>query len=247
MFEPIPSTSVSVDFWRIKRTDEINQTTVAAALASGARVVRSDNNLSGIPNSGTLLAVSAPYVNSASSKVEGVDLDFRHRMNLGGSNRLVFETRWTRLNKFERIEADGTVINWAGTHGNCDVTNCIGTPKDRVNVVLTFDSGPFTVSGLMNWRSSIKNVFSEGEECASHFANEEEAPNGCRIASFYTVDLSARYRLLKNLEIFGSVQNLFDRVAPLDPTTYGAVNFNPLDISGAIGRYYTVGLKYTFK
>jgi iron complex outermembrane receptor protein len=247
IWEPIQSTSISVDFFRIKRKDEINQTTVAAALASGANVVRGDNNLPGIPNSGGLLAVSAPYVNSASSKVEGVDLDFRHRMNLGGGNRLTFETRWTRLNKFERTELDGTVFEWAGTHGNCDVTNCIGTPKDRINVVLSLDSGPFTVSALANYRGSMKNVYSEGEECATHFENGDEAPNGCRIASFTTVDLSARWRVLKNLEVFGTVQNLFDRVAPFDPTTYGALNFNPLDISGAIGRYYTVGLKYTFK
>jgi len=247
VWEPVQSTSVSVDFWRIKRTDEINQTTIAAALAAGANVVRADNNLAGIPNSGTLLAVSAPYVNSASSKVEGVDLDFRHRMNLGGGNRLTFETRWTRLNKFQRIEADGTMFEWAGTHGNCDVTNCIGTPKDRINVVLSLDSGPFTVSALANYRGSIKNVYAEGEECATHFEDGSEAPNGCRIASFTTVDLSARWRAWKNLEVFGTIQNLFDKKPPLDPTTYGSINFNPLDISGAIGRYFTVGLKYTFK
>jgi iron complex outermembrane receptor protein len=50
----------------------------------------------------------------------------------------------------------------------------------------------------------------------------------------------------KNVELFGSIQNLFDRVAPLDPQTYGAVNFNPMHVSGAVGRYYTVGLKYRF-
>jgi iron complex outermembrane receptor protein len=247
VFEPFQSTSISVDFWQIKRTDEINQTSVAAALAANTAVVRSDDNLPGRPGTGTLLAVSAPYVNSNSSKVEGVDLDFRHRMNLGGGGRLTFETRWTRLNKFQRTESDGTTFEWAGTHGNCDVTNCVGTPKDRVNVVLAFDAGPLTVTGLANYRGSIKNVYAEGEECATHFANGDEAPNGCRIASFTSVDLSLRYRFLKNLEVFGTVQNLFDRVAPFDPTTYGALSFNPLDVSGAIGRYYTVGLKYAFK
>ena len=69
----------------------------------------------------------------------------------------------------------------------------------------------------------------------------------CEIASFYTTDLSLRWRGIRNLEIFGSIQNVFDRVAPLDPLTYGAVSFNPLDISGAVGRYYSLGLKYTFK
>ena len=246
IWEPWQSTSLSVDFWRIKRKDEINQTTVAAALAAGTSVVRSDNNLAGIPNSGTLLAVSAPYVNSAQSIVEGTDVDFRHRMNFS-FGRVSFSTVWTHMSKFERTEQDGTKFEWAGTHGNCDVTNCIGTPKDRVNVTLALDSGPFTISGLVNYRGPLDNVFSKGEDCAYTFANGEPAPYGCRIASFTTMDLSARYRFGKGFEVFGTIQNLFDRNPPFDPTTYGAISFNPLDVSGAIGRYYTVGLKYTFK
>ncbi|MEZ0469085.1 hypothetical protein [Luteimonas salinilitoris] len=42
------------------------------------------------------------------------------------------------------------------------------------------------------------------------------------------------------------MQNVTDRVAPLDPTTYGALNYNPLDFSGAMGRYFTLGVRYTF-
>ncbi|HEY8238924.1 MAG TPA: TonB-dependent receptor, partial [Candidatus Limnocylindrales bacterium] len=44
IWEPLQSTSFSMDFWRIKRTDEINQTTVGAALAAGTNVVRGDDN-----------------------------------------------------------------------------------------------------------------------------------------------------------------------------------------------------------
>jgi iron complex outermembrane receptor protein len=236
-----------MDFWRIKRTDEINQTTIAAALAAGTNVVRGDDNLPGIPNSGTLLAVSAPYVNSASSKVEGVDVDVRHRFNLGANGRLNAGLRWTRLNKFERTEADGTKFEWAGTHGNCDVTNCIGTPKDKVNVTLNWDSGPFSVGLAWYWRSAIDNVYAEGETCAYSFNDGSDAPGGCKIGAFHTTDLSGRWRISRNFEVFGTVQNLFDREPPFDPTTYGAVSFNPMDISGAIGRYYTIGVKYSFK
>ena len=41
-------------------------------------------------------------------------------------------------------------------------------------------------------------------------------------------------------------ENLADRIAPLDAFTYGAINYNPMHSSGAIGRYFTVGVKYTF-
>jgi iron complex outermembrane receptor protein len=46
--------------------------------------------------------------------------------------------------------------------------------------------------------------------------------------------------------LFASIQNVFDRVPPFDPLTYGAIGYNPLDHSGAVGRFFTVGAKYTF-
>ena len=61
------------------------------------------------------------------------------------------------------------------------------------------------------------------------------------------MDLTGRWNATKSLQIYGSIQNLFDRVAPLDTVTYGGINYNPMDSSGAMGRYYSVGLKYTFK
>jgi iron complex outermembrane receptor protein len=60
------------------------------------------------------------------------------------------------------------------------------------------------------------------------------------------VDLNVRWKVFKDTEIFGSVINLFDKVAPLDPTTYGAVSYNPLDYSGAVGRFFNIGLKHKF-
>ena len=82
--------------------------------------------------------------------------------------------------------------------------------------------------------------------CASHFADGADAPTGCKLASFTTFDLVARWKPLPELEVYGSVQNLFDKVAPLDPLTYGAQAYNPLDYEGARGRYFTVGARYTF-
>ena len=35
--------------------------------------------------------------------------------------------------------------------------------------------------------------------------------------------------------MFGSIENLFDKIAPHDPLTYGAQSYNPLDFQGAFG------------
>ncbi len=248
VWDPFPTTSLALDFWKIKRTNEINQMTVGQAVAGGGTVTRADNNLPGIPNSGTLLAVSAPYLNSASTTTDGVDVDFRQGLNLAEYGKLTFDLRWTHIHSQKRVEPDGTTFEFAGTHGNCDVTNCMGTPKDRVNASLTWDVSDWRWAALFNYRGYIKNVAFYGGDaaCANSFADGTDAPPGCKLNSFYTVDLSFRWRAHKSMEIFGSIQNLFDKVAPLDPLTYGAISYNPLDISGAVGRFYNLGLRYQF-
>ncbi|MEH6421301.1 TonB-dependent receptor [Pseudomonas sp. CGJS7] len=247
VFEPTPNTTMTLDGWQIERSNEINVETTDAAIAAG-HVIRSDNNLPGQPNSGTLLAALASYVNSASTTVRGIDLDVRQRFDLDAHGKLSLDLQWSHVSKFEREEEDGSKTEFAGTHGNCDVTNCIGTPKDKINFGATWEIGQFSLSGVANYISSFKNVRFEGGPCASRYADGSNAPGGgCRIPSFTTFDLSGRWKAKDGVEVFGSIQNLTDRIAPLDPLTYGAINYNPMHSSGAIGRYFTLGVKYTFQ
>ena len=245
VLQPTATTSITVDAWEIKRTNEINAGSTAAAIAAG-NVVRNDNLLNGVPGTGSMLAVSVDYVNSNATTVRGVDTDIRQTFNLGDYGKLNLDLQWTRTNLLEREETDGTTFQYAGTHGNCDITNCIGTPKDRINFGTTWDMNAWSVSGIVNYIGSMDNIAFEGDSCANAFADGTDAPGGCEIPSFYSIDLSGRWKATDAFELFASVQNVTDRVAPLDPLTYGAVNYNPLHASGAIGRYFTVGAKYTF-
>ncbi len=247
VFEPLPGTSLALDFWRVQRKDEINQTTTAEAIAAG-RVVRDPGSATAIPGDpGALVAVLANYVNSARSTVSGFDVDARQSFGLGGAGKLGLDVKWTHISSFKRTDRDGTSLDFAGTHGNCDVTNCIGTPADRVNLGLSWELANWRVAALANYRAAMKNRLSKDDpDCAFHFADGSDAPAGCKIKSFTTVDLTARWKATASLEIFGSVQNLFDTKPPLDPLTYGAFGYNPLDQSGAVGRFFNIGARYRF-
>jgi iron complex outermembrane receptor protein len=250
IWDPLPRTSISVDFWQIKRRDEINQEQTDAAIAAG-HIVRDPStaqpNTPGDP--GAITAVLASYVNSAETKVRGLDVDARYGIPLsGGWGNLTFEGNWTHLYKWLRTERDGSQRDFAGTHGNCDVTNCIGTPRNRVNLHATWERQAWRVALNANYRGPLENTLFKGDPagCASNFADGRPAPNGCELASFFTLDLVLRWKPQPKWEIFGSIQNLLDREAPLDPLTYGAQSYNPLDYAGAVGRFYTVGARYTF-
>lgn len=250
IWDPLPRTSFSLDYWQIKRKNEINQEQIPAAILAG-RVARDPTTAeAGIPGDpGAITAVLASYVNSAQTKVRGLDLDARHSMPLPNDlGNLVFDAKWTHLFKWLRTERDGTSQDFAGTHGNCDVTNCVGTPDNRANLRATWERSNFRLSANVNYRGKIDNTLfkDDPEGCASHFANGNDAPTDCELASFTTVDLVFRWKPQQKWEVFGSIQNVFDKVAPLDPLTYGAVSYNPLDYAGAVGRLFTLGARYTF-
>ena len=251
VLQPTASTTLTLDAWKIKREDEITTQSYTQALAAG-NVIRSDDNVvvDGVvvPGTGTPLAVYTDYINANSTTVEGIDLDARQTFDLGNAGKLALDLQWSHIERYA-IDTAGDVVEIEGTHDNCNVTNCIGTPKDRINLGATWDINDFSVSAVANYRSSFENTvpYSSGGGCAAEFANGDEAPGGCEIPSFTTVDLSANWRATDAFEVFGSVQNVGDRIAPLDPTTYGALNYNPLDFSGAIGRFYTLGVKYNFQ
>ena len=248
VLQPTTTTSITVDAWRIKRSDEIAQGSTADAIANG-QVLRDTDLLNGVPGTGSILAINTQYVNANSSKVEGVDTDIRQDIPMGAYGDLRLDLQWSHISKFERTEGDVT-HEYAGTHGNCDVTNCIGTPKDRVNFGATWNYNAWSVSGIINYISSIDNTPETGgskdDTCLNFRADGSPAPGDCSLASFTTFDLSANWKATDILEIFGSVQNVFDRTAPLDPATYGAINYNPLHFSGAVGRYFTLGAKVTW-
>ena len=249
IWDPLPRTSISVDYWKIKRMDEINQEQVDAAIAAG-HVVRDPGSVSAIPGDpGQITAVLTRYVNSAQSKVRGLDVDARYNHRLPNAwGNATFDVKYTHIFEWLRTEQDGTSREFAGTHGNCDVTNCAGTPSDRVNMRFGWDRDNLRVSANVNYRGVLENRFFRGDPsgCAVTFANGADAPSGCELASFTSVDLVVRWKPQQRWELFGSIQNLFDKVAPLDPLTYGAQAYNPLDYEGARGRYFTLGARYSF-
>ncbi len=246
IFEPLVNTNVSIDVWQIKRKNEINQETADAVVAAG-RVIRDPSTSTGPNDPGAIITILSSYVNSASTLVRGLDLDARQRFNLGDYGKVTLDAKWTHLFTFKRTEQDGSSVDFAGSHGNCDVTNCMGTPADRINLGADWELGAWRVATIVNHRASITSKASkQATECETHFANGEDAPKGCKVKAFTTVDLNLRWRPMRQLELFGSIQNLFDTKPPLDVLTYGAVSYNPLDYSGAIGRFFTVGAKYSF-
>jgi iron complex outermembrane receptor protein len=247
VWDVTPKTSVTADLWQIKRKGLPVIEDPQAAVDAG-RYIR-DPATAVTPNDpGAILTGFVVFQNTASSLTRGLDVELKHRMDLeGGRGRVQMSTTWTHLFKQRVVGADGTVFDYAGTHGDCHITNCIGTPRNRVSFAASWETGPWRLGANVNFRGSMSNKEEASLPCASTLANGEDAPGGCKIKSFTTLDLSALYKLNDRTEIFGSIANVFDSKPPFDPLTYGAIGYNALDYSGAIGRFFRIGVKHKFR
>ncbi len=242
-----PKSSVTADLWQIKRSGLIVQGDSQLAVDAGD-VVRDPATALVPGDPGAILVGRTPYTNADDSTTRGLDIELKQRLDLpSGYGRLTTALTWTHLFMQRVVTSTGAVHDYAGTHGNCDITNCIGSPRDKISLATGWQVGPWNAGVNVNYRGGMSNKLEASEEgCDQTLLNGSDAPGGCRVKSFTTVDLSAGWQISKNFQVFGSIQNLFDKEPPFDPQTYGAIGYNPLDYSGAIGRFFRVGAKYTF-
>lgn len=242
VIDPWPLASLDVNYWWLQRTNEINGVDPFAILAGAsgwpqAQVVKDA--------AGDVLEVSSPFENNSRSRLRGIDFEASQKMMLGNAGSLAARLNWSYLASYEKTFDGGVTYEYAGTHGPMAVSGNTGTPQNRGALSLTWERGPAAVSAHVNFVDSFQNTDHRGAPCATTFADgSTPAPDGCRIASFTTVDLQGSYKPTKNLEVYASVSNLFDRIAPLDPSAYINLNFDPaLHLDGAIGRMFNVGVK----
>ena len=257
IFEPIKDTNLSVDYWQIRRKNEILGADPATVIANpagfpSAAVTRNPDvvdGLPGVPGSGTLVSVGAPYTNGPSTKLDGVDLDVRQRLSLGTAGKLTGSLTWTHLLHFQRTFTDGTVADYAGTDGPTSLSSSSGMPKDKATLAITWDREPASLTGTVNYVSGTKNVEYQGQPCLLTFSDGSDAPGpGCKAPSFTTVDVTGKYQFTRALQLYAGITNLFDRIAPYDLSAfYGITHYNAnYNQAGGLGRSYSIGVKYQF-
>jgi iron complex outermembrane recepter protein len=290
--EPLPGSSATLDYWRIDRKNEIVQADPNQIIPTGQCVndcpALANQRLPGAqPNTfmyydadGSLSTVTGFFQNATKTLTDGIDVELRHRMRLGSLGQVSGQLNWTHVNKFRRTDAFGETFEYAGTHGPVVQSSGGGTPKDRINLSLTWDRASWAVTGAVNYVGSIKMVDHKGETTPQDrdpdtgeltgditnpntgitypdngqyacgvFDTDGNIYNGCKLPSFTTFDLFARWSPVKNLDLNFSIQNLFDKKAPFDPYLAGAysTNYNQSwHQAGAVGRFFTVGAKYSF-
>jgi iron complex outermembrane receptor protein len=271
ILEPVKGWSTTVDYYSVQID---NQIVTEASLPSYNPIYVRGNPVpltyadghTETPAVGPILYANSGYVNANSTKTTGVDLNTSYKFKLGDYGNVKVALDWTHMISYT-LTANGQDYELAGTHGPTAVSGDTGNPKNRAQLTVAYDKGPFSATATMNWIDSYSvldpSTGGANDTCEdslqnsnSYFAGENPYPTKyCRVGSFASTNLNMAYKLSKNWTIHGSIVNLFDRSPPIDAQTYGGTSiasstnapYNPsLHQTGAVGRFFSVGANYTF-
>lgn len=262
IFQPTNSFSGTLDYYNIVKTDLIAQSSPDVALNAyfagqpipPGYVVTPDLpdplHPTALPRP---LVVASPYVNQDELKTSGLDLGLKYTANFGA-------TAWTSqldatkiITWEETLSPGGTFVSMVGSQGPYILSSGAGTPRYRASWSNSFTIGDATITGIFYYTSGIymsaPDALGPGTErlCISTDALGNNLPASCSKPSFTYFDLTGDFKLTPDVSLSAAILNLFDRKAPFDPIDYAGVNYNPTyDQAGAIGRFFSVGLKVRF-
>lgn len=245
VWEPNQSFNMSVDFWRIKRKNEISTYDLTTVLANEALfannpatvIVRDPLTAADATNGATkgeITLVKLLLTNVSVTDVKGVDMDLRGRFNLGAYGKIEPSLNLQYVQSYRSAPTpNDPMLQYIGTSGQ---------PRLQGSLGVGWKQGPWSLSADARYVGKMGAVGSPNETCRFIAEGYEEL---CRdIASFTTVNIGGSYRGFKNVILSGAVKNAFDRKPPFFPYTNGRNYYAPLHDS--MGRYFQASAVYTF-
>ena len=242
VFSPNDKISLTIDFYRINRNNEITHLDSQFVINHEAQfpgaVIRDPNPatwIPGIPNSGPIQGTILEFVNLGRTATRGVDMEATLRHSLGAWGKLTTQFNGSYLIEYKyKLRDDAPYIEYAG---GADL------PRFKGSVAATWAYGKYSVTGRINHVSGWRY----GDSANACYTSYQEylEKYGCRIKPWTTVDLSVRYTGVKNLDVGFGVRNLQNKSAPLDPGNI-ELGYNP-NFHNPYGRYFNIWVNYTFQ
>ncbi|MBW8073881.1 TonB-dependent receptor [Metallibacterium scheffleri] len=253
--QPLPNLSATIDYYHIKVNNIITAGNIAVPLNAyfagqpipPGYTMQFDNpdpNAPGAPLRPIL--VGAPYINANSLLTKGVDVDLRGNFHIMYGLHWISEFTATDILTWKKDFGQG-YLQMAGTQGPYILSSGAGTPKWRASWSNTLTNGKWSATASIYYVSHLYMSVPDATgnySCFSVGATGGNFPANCTVPSFTYVDLNGSYHLTHNIDIFGGIENLFDRGPGFDPIDYAGLNYNPTyQQQGIIGRYFQLGVR----
>ncbi|WP_306580985.1 TonB-dependent receptor [Dokdonella sp.] len=182
--------------------------------------------------SGRLYGVFVNPINVAREKTNGVDLSAHYKLETRvGDFHFNGNYTWTRRHSFQQYTGDAVLDEFAVNSG-------FDIPRNKASATVTWKLDPWTVSLHGERLGRLPN--SDSYDQIVDLSAGEKA----WIGATYRYNLSGQYRFNDHMQLSLSIDNLFDKMPPKDPT-YTAYPYYDISWFDSVGRSYY--LQFTWK
>ncbi|HTV85115.1 MAG TPA: TonB-dependent receptor [Dyella sp.] len=194
--------------------------------------------------------VGADYINGQWLKTTGLDLDMQAHFEFSNGIKYISEVQATQIFEWKE-DIGGQIQSYVGTQGPYGLSSGAGTPRTRSNWANTVEYGPLSLTATVYFTSheyeSAQDITGTTACYDALGANGGPLIPDCTMASFTYGNLVGSYQLNDHITLTGSIDNVTDRKAPLDPINYAGNGYNPtFDYAGILGRVWNLGVKVKF-
>lgn len=197
---------------------------------------------------GTITQIVNPNLNLNTLITRGWDFEADYNLPLSAASRLGFRVLATYVKDLITIDTAGVATDRAGQNGS-GVSQPSGVPDYTINGFITYEGDPFSAQiQVRHISSGLFQVTNIGPHQEGYSPLLPNSIDDNLVESVTYVNLNAQYRLWqggdRHVELFGVVNNLFDKDPPKNlPSSFGPTNNVLYDV---IGRSYKVGLRLTY-
>jgi len=238
VFEPIPNSSISLDWFKLNVKDFIlDGIPVATILGDlnqfGSLVTRGpvDPNFPNLP--GPITDISQLQLNIGETKIEGLDLEMHYRAPEQSWGRLSFGLSGTYYIKYDNQNQDGSFSSQVGNSYGAANTGVI--PRWKHYATFTWDRGPWSATLANTYQTSYTDIGTD------YFGNLRT------VGSLSLWDAQATYSGFKNFKLTLGVKNLFDTNPPVsNQSKVFIVGFDP-SYYDPRARFVYGSVNYRFK
>lgn len=225
----VPNLTISFDWYDIKLTKAIQYSTAQDIVDLCYDQPTLNNTycdlISRDPGTGFINDYNVIPSNVAAFRTSGLDMNMRYRLELGQkAGRLDLRLVGNYLDHLSFVPSLG-----ADPENELDSAS-YPAPRFSANFDVTWTKGPFSFNYGIDWQDKTRRVTREQQAANPDYAEAKYI----WYSEKWKHDIHASYNVADRFDLYGGVNNLFDR-KPDD----GAVAY-PIS---AVGRYFYVGVK----
>ncbi len=184
----------------------------------------------------TITQVQATLINAAGAKTTGVDVEVAYTLPVG-RGRIDMRTLLNYVGELSTT-LNGITTDFAGQTGNTGTVGPAGgIPTWRGTFSLNYRDDRLSIGGQARYvdGGTLNVAFVEGRDIDDN-----------SVPSRTYIDLNASYRITPNVQIFGSIDNVFNKAPPLTPNAITAPSYASSVFYDRIGRFATIGGRFNF-